>query len=214
MTIDNDDLLALETATATLVKCEDYRNIKEELRIIADTKHGCFCYEFNELNAIVKVARENPRRLNALLKLVEQYRADAEDMAEEEEEEVLHPNGDTVPPPRESPEARKERNREYQRILMRDRRRRQAKALKLYQRLTNQIVPAGQPRKAYYEEVQAMWTVRLNELLRTTGPFSNGDDKNEFRKMFWTDLEADLDRAIQTNDVNLGRTILGLKPGG
>ena len=95
---------------------------------------------------------------------------------------------------------------------MRDRRRRWTKAARLWTRLTGEKIRSDPGRKREFEtEIQALWMLRRDTLLETDGFNITGADRLELVRMYWEDVESQLDAGLK-GDETVGRYVLGLDP--
>jgi hypothetical protein len=83
---------------------------------------------------------------------------------------------------------------------------------RLWTRLTGEKIRSDPGRKREFEtEIQALWMLRRDTLLETDGFNITGADRLELVRMYWEDVESQLDAGLK-GDETVGRYVLGLDP--
>lgn len=177
---------AVASALETLATVSDYGTIKQELQTLIKTPHGGFVGTLANLNVLVEYGRAyGGEALRSVWAVAERKRQEL-----------------GLDQPALTPEEQTRKTR-YQASYMAQRRARLRKAVALYQKL-HQKTLQGAERRAFQDALQATWMTWRNELLEGVPP---GDGRNEVTRMFWEDIDAQLDVGLN-GDTNVARRVL------
>lgn len=198
----------LTEALNFLVEQPDYHDLKQEVIILANTRHGRFSGGHYPLNALVEYAREKggAEWLEPLWTVADKIVTPPE---AEETKETQEPKA----PESEAPT--KFDRKAYQATYMRAFRDRERKACALRYRLMSpqerKLLPrglVGAPRTEFLKHVRAVWQERKAELI--TGAVTPAE-RNQLSAAFYEELDAQLDAGLN-GDVTTARQVLGLAP--
>ena len=194
----------LTEALNFLVEQPDYHELKQEIIILANTRHGRFSGDHYPLNALVEYAREKggAEWLEPLWTVADKAVTPQE------------PKETQEPPEPKVPEARFDR-KAYQAAYMRAFRDRERKACALmYKLMTPQERKAlprglvGAPRTEFLERVRSVWQQRKADLLVGV---AYPAERNQLSTEFYAELDNQLTAGLN-GDLVAARHVLGLEP--
>lgn len=157
-------------AVNLLILTQNYARLTGEIRQIAenwDNHPMAYSGQLAPLNALIDVALTNTDAFDRLLTLAEERR-------------------------RKIPQLKRT---DYQRVLMRERRDRLAKALRLHETKRGKLRP--EERRSFAAEVQSRWRAEREAYIEAKGDLT-WKDRNAAAQEFWERIDRNLDQALHS----------------